>query len=110
MNYKQIGQRIRNERIKLNLNRDKFAEILDLSTNFVGQIERGEKKMSLSTLIKISDCLHISLDFLIRGKEISLDKVDKNDLQMLINKCSRHEIMLISDVIKAILPHLKDES
>ncbi len=110
MNYKQIGQRIRNERIKLNLNRDKFAEILDLSTNFVGQIERGEKKMSLSTLIKISDCLHISLDFLIRGKEISSDKVDQEDLQMLINKCSRHEVMLISDVIKAMLPHLKDKS
>ncbi len=110
MNYKKVGQRIRNERIKFNLNRDKFAEILDLSTNFVGQIERGEKRMSLDTLIKISECLHVSIDFLIRGREELSDKRDDNDLQMLINKCSKYEIMLISDVIKAMLPHLKDES
>ncbi|EKQ54379.1 MAG: putative transcription factor, MBF1 like protein [Clostridium sp. Maddingley MBC34-26] len=109
MNYKQIGQRIRNERAKLNLNREKFAEILELSTNFVGQIERGEKKMSLDTLVKISDCLHISLDFLIRGKDISPDKTDTNKLHMLINKCSQHEISLITDVIKAMLPHLKND-
>ncbi len=109
MNYKKVGQRIRNERIKFNLNRDKFAEILDLSTNFVGQIERGEKRMSLDTLIKISECLHVSIDFLIRGEETLSDKIDDNDLQMLINKCSKHEVMLISDVIKAMLPYLKDE-
>ena len=36
MDYKQIGQRIRDERKKFNFSRERFAEILNLSTNFVG--------------------------------------------------------------------------
>ena len=53
MSGKRIGNRIRQEREKLNFSREKFAEIVDLSPNFLGQIERGEASMSLDTLVKM---------------------------------------------------------
>lgn len=107
MNYKKIGQRIREERTKLRLTREKFAEILDLSTNFLGQIERGEKKMSLETLVKISECLHVSVDYLLNGPKEKPKLEAENQLQALIEICTPKEKYLITDMIRSVLPHLK---
>lgn len=105
MNYKEIGKRIRNEREKLELTREKFAELLDLSPNFVGQVERGEKQMSLATLVNISDCIRVSLDYLVKGT--ADDEVQKGKLQKLIDRCSQEEVWLITDMINSMLPHFK---
>lgn len=64
---KAIGKRIRASREKLGLSREEFAEIVDLSDYYIGQIERGERQMSLSVLVKISRHLHETLDYLIFG-------------------------------------------
>ncbi|WP_026883764.1 helix-turn-helix domain-containing protein [Clostridium akagii] len=104
INYKEIGDKIRIEREKFDMSREKFAELLDLSPFFVGQIERGERKMSISTLINVSECLHISLDYLIFGEAYSDE--EENKLHSLIVKCSEKEASVIEEVIKTILPHI----
>jgi len=84
--------------------------------------------MSLNTLFKISQCLHISLDYLIKGAgtdeldcfvrdnekngylENNINNSHRDDIKeviSLINRCSRKEISIIKDIIKIILPHLK---
>jgi len=101
MDYKQIGQRIRTERKKLNLSREKFAENLNLSPNFVGQIERGEKSPSLETFVSIGTTLHISLDYMVSGN------TETTALQRYISRCTEEEVEYITDVVRAMLPHLK---
>lgn len=105
--YKIIGERIRFERELLGISREKFAEFIGLSPVFIGQIERGERKMSMDTLINISLCLHTSIDYLIFGKESVSKSADTSNFNTLISKCSNHELKIISDVIKVILPHIK---
>ncbi len=46
---KGIGERLRQEREELGLTREKFAEIVELSPLYIGQLERGERQMSLNT-------------------------------------------------------------
>jgi len=104
VDFKEIGDKIRIERERFDISREKFAELLNLSPFFVGQIERGERKMSISTLINVSECLHISIDYLIFG-EIYNNK-ENNNLIVLINKCSEKETLVIEDIIKIILPHI----
>ena len=125
---KGIGERLRQEREELGLTREKFAEIVELSPLYIGQLERGERQMSLNTLFKISQCLHISLDYLIKGAgtdeldcfvrdnekngylENNINNSHRDDIKeviSLINRCSRKEISIIKDIIKIILPHLK---
>ena len=67
INLKEIGSRIRNQREALGLSREKFSEIVGLSPYYIGQIERGDRNMSLDTLIKISSSLNISIDFILKG-------------------------------------------
>jgi transcriptional regulator with XRE-family HTH domain len=104
INYRVIGDKIRIEREKFDISREKFAELLDLSPFFVGQIERGERKMSIGTLINVSECLHISIDYLIFGEVDHLK--EHNSLQSLLNKCSEKEEKVIEEIIKTILPHI----
>lgn len=104
VNFREVGDRIRIEREKFGISREKFAELLNLSPFFVGQIERGERKMSISTLINVSECLHISIDYLIFGE--SYKDEEDNNLQSLIKKCSPKEAKVIEEVAKIILPHI----
>jgi len=117
---KAIGQRIREEREKLRLSREEFAEIIGLSDYYVGQLERGDRQMSLPVMVKISSCLHVSLDYLILGEtEYNAYRVhDSNntykaggsnvdwEMNSLINKCSPKELALIKKLVQAILPYM----
>ena len=42
-----IGNRIRQGREALGLTRDQLAELLGISSYYLGQLERGERQMSL---------------------------------------------------------------
>ncbi|MDF9408655.1 helix-turn-helix transcriptional regulator [Pelotomaculum isophthalicicum JI] len=123
MDNKAIGLRIREEREKLKLSRDEFAEIIELSEYYVGQLERGERQMSLPTLVNIANTLHISLDYLVLGKtehnnyyvhyenniyETSACDIDK-EINNLLNKCSPKELALIKKLVQTILPYIKNE-
>lgn len=117
---KAIGQRIREEREKLGLSREDFAGIIELSDYYVGQLERGERQMSLPALVKIADCLHVTLDYLIFGKTAyngyyAYDERDAYDasaankdteINGLLKKCSPKELELFKKIIKTILPYL----
>jgi len=105
VDYSEVGDRIRIGREEFQISREKFAELLNLSPFFVGQIERGERKMSISTLINVSECLHISIDYLIFG---DIEKAEENNsFQSLISKCSQEEVKVIEEIAKIILPHIK---
>ncbi len=65
INYVQIGQKIKNLRYKAGLTQEQMAEMCEISTSFLGHIERGTRKLSLETAVKIADCLHVSMDALI---------------------------------------------
>ncbi|MGE5630656.1 MAG: helix-turn-helix domain-containing protein [Caulobacteraceae bacterium] len=63
-----IGIRIRTEREKIGLTREQFAEAVDLSALYIGQVERGQRTMSLNTFVRILECLHVEPGAIIFGK------------------------------------------
>ncbi len=65
MNYELLGQRIRMYRKERKYTLEKLAEKLDVSTTFIGQIERASGKPSLETLVKIASALEVSTDALL---------------------------------------------
>jgi len=67
LNYELLGKHIRKRRKEKNLTLEQLAEQLDVSTTFIGQIERGKGVPSLETLVKIANVLEISTDSLLFG-------------------------------------------
>ncbi|WP_245308308.1 helix-turn-helix domain-containing protein [Halalkalibacter urbisdiaboli] len=58
---KLIGERIRNYRKEKGLNQEELAHRAGLHSIYIGQLERGEKQATISSLEKIINVLGISL-------------------------------------------------
>lgn len=65
--YKNIGLRIAQKRINRKLSQEKLAELAGLSRNYIGKIERGERKATLDVLREITTVLNCSLEELFKG-------------------------------------------
>ena len=67
MNYQLLGKHIREKRKEKKYTFEQLAEKLDVSTTFIGQIERAKGIPSLETLVKIANVLETSADSLLFG-------------------------------------------
>lgn len=67
---KALGERLRQQRKLLSLTQEQLAERLDISIKHYSEAERGLTGMSVENLIKVSEVLQISLDYLIKGIDI----------------------------------------
>lgn len=65
MNYNSIGKNIRKYRTAKGLRQEDLAEQTDLSINYIGMIERGEKTPSLETFINIVNAIGVSSDVIL---------------------------------------------
>lgn len=79
INKKMLGIRIKQARIAKDYSQLVLAEKINISPNFLGDIERGIKKPSLDTLVQISNLLNISVDTLISDSiTVSLEEDNNN--------------------------------
>jgi transcriptional regulator with XRE-family HTH domain len=52
-----LGEAVRIRRKKARLSQEQLAEKADLTRNYIGDVERAEKKITLETLVKIAKAL-----------------------------------------------------
>ena len=83
IDYKAIGQRIREARKEKGLTQEQASELCDITPSYYGNIERGDKKMSLETLARISKGLCVSTDQLIFGCG---EKTEEDDILQLLSQ------------------------
>ena len=62
MELQNIGKRIREKRLEKSWSQEELAEKVNLSSVYIGMIERGEKIPRLETFIKIVNSLETSSD------------------------------------------------
>jgi len=65
VDYPALGEKIREKRLSKGLSQYGVSENVGLSESFYGHIERGDRKLSVESLVKIADYLELSLDFLL---------------------------------------------
>ena len=91
------GERIRKIREDLQMTRERFSEMIDVSDVFLGQIERGERSLSLKTLSKIVSYTGSSSDFILFGNNKNNSTIDK--INRILNKSSDENIEYIYKII-----------
>ena len=72
---KIIGQNIRYERLRRNMSIDELAELLELTSGFVGLIERGRRGATAYNIHRLSEIFGLSVDRLYMPSNAS-SKVD----------------------------------
>src|SRR5699024_10790784 len=83
----KFGLRLENLREKFGFTKKEVSIKLGFTPNVYGAYERGDRRPTLETLIKLSNIYEVSLDYLITGKEY-----ERNDT------CTQNE-MIVQNVI-----------
>lgn len=65
VDYKDLGKRVRILRRQLHMTQEQLAEKLELSSSFLGHIERGTRAASLETIIALCNVLDVSPEYLL---------------------------------------------
>ncbi len=103
MNLKTIGKNIRKYRKEKDIRQDKLAEMADLSTNYIGMIERGEKVPSLETFLKICEALDVSADMLLADTNYNGYRVKDSILSDKLNTLPEDERNKIYEIIDVMI-------
>jgi len=109
MDYRALGRRIREERQKLNLTQERLAEDVDLSTAYVGQIERGERSLTLESLVRLVNRLGITIDYLLSDTVIPRNEALNSLWLQLMGGRSESEKLLAVNMIKLMFNHLDEK-
>jgi len=78
----RLGERIRFLRKDKNMSQERLGELAGLHTNYIGSIERGEKNVTIESLVKVTRGLDITLDELFRYVE---PKENRDELHAIID-------------------------
>lgn len=103
MNLKTIGKNIRKYRKEKDIRQDKLAEMADLSTNYIGMIERGEKVPSLETFLKICEALDVFADMLLADTNYNGYRVKDSILSDKLNTLPEDERNKIYEIIDVMI-------
>lgn len=81
----EIGERLRGIRESMHMTREKFSEKIDITDSFLGQIERGERSLSVRTLRKVVRYTGVSSDYLLFGKGTNNGTIQKINNILALN-------------------------
>ena len=104
MNDRQLlGKRIKSLRRSQGLTQERLAEIIDVNTNYLAVIERGEANPTLALLERLSAGLEVPLSelFQYRREEGCSPVALRQKLERLVNEASDEELPRLTRVFEA---------
>ncbi|MBO5016358.1 MAG: helix-turn-helix transcriptional regulator [Bacteroidaceae bacterium] len=98
-----IGNNLRRCRKVQNFTREQLAEKVGISTTFYANLESGNKMMSLVTLQKMAEVLHVSTDSLLHSDDT--DGKAKN-IDLLLRDQSPDNLAIIEQLVRVCVNEL----
>ena len=102
-----IGRNIRKYRLEKKLRQEDLAERANLSINYVGAIERGEKIPALESLITIINALGVSADMILADVINTGYEIKTSMLSEKLSKLSKDDKNMAYDMIDVLLKYRK---
>lgn len=84
-NAAEFGKRVQESRKAQKLTQEQLADILGIDRAHLGRIEIGAKACSIDLLVELSEALHVSVDYLLKGKQKKSDKQKEELLAAIKN-------------------------
>lgn len=101
----EVGYRIRSIRESLNMSRDCFSELCNISESFLSDVERGNKGITSKTIIKICEKTNVSADYLLFGntQQDSNVSVLLELFSKLDNRYVFHATNMLKEYLQAVI-------
>lgn len=108
LDYKAIGIRIRRFRKELGLTQQTLAEMSNQEPSNISHIERGATKLSLPTIVSISNALGTTIDELLCDSLEGARHPYEHEVAELLEDCSHRELKIITNTIRALKENLRN--
>ena len=107
IDYKAIGQRVRDARLKKQMTQEELAEKVGISTSYASAIETGASKVALPTLIQLANTLDTTVETLLY--DVTPAAVYKYDLEAkkILEDCSKEERSFLINIMRAAREELR---
>lgn len=109
MNYKGLGERIREERLRLHLTQAQLAEAVDISDTYMGAIERGERSLTLDTLVRLVNRLGVTVDYLLADSVTDNDSNITEQFKQIIDNQPMERKQMAINVLRTIFAYFDGE-
>ena len=86
-----IGDRIREKRKEHKLSQRELAEMVHISPSHLSDIENGKKKIGIDILMRITEALQVSSDWLLRTNVPTVGVIEERELSEILGDCDPAE-------------------
>ena len=101
VDYQALGAKIKSRRQALGLTQERVSEKLDLSESFYSRVERGERVISVETLIKIANYFNLSLDYLLLDStRVSASEKVQTELDLIFSGMDPQQSSYLLELLK----------
>ncbi len=108
IDYKKLGERIREERLRLHLTQAQLAEDIDISDTYMGAIERGERSLTLDTLVRLVNRLGVTVDYLLADSVPDSDANIMEQFKQIIDCQTLERKQMAINVLRTIFSYFAD--
>lgn len=106
--WKNFGSRTKTSREQVGMTKEKFAEKINRSENYVSEFEKGNTTCSVHTLHQISKVLKVPTDYLLYGDiEMKKEYTNKEIILEIVERANEDQLEVIKDLIVAVFPDLE---
>lgn len=88
LNFERIGKKIKEVRLEKKLTQEYIADIVDVNTSHISNIENNRVKVSLSTLVQICNALNITVDYILAEEYKQPSSAIEQEILHELNLCS----------------------
>ena len=97
LNQISMGRRIRVIRESRGITREALAEMIDVSAQFIADVEYGNKGVSIRTLFLLKQALGVTSDYILAGKLYAVDEDTEamqicDDIVGILRACSLKQL------------------
>lgn len=108
MDYKRLGKRIREERLRLNLTQAQLAEDIDISDTYMGAIERGERSLTLDTLVRLVNRLGVTIDYMLSDAVSDSDSNIMEQLKQIMDGHPLERKQMAVNVLRTLFSYFEN--
>ena len=103
VDFKRIGAKIREIRLAKGLTQEYVASIAKVNTSHISNIENNRVKISLPTLIYVSNALGVTVDYILSDEYCDSNDAMNNEIIKELDTCNsdtKNKILKIIRVLK----------
>ena len=102
MDYVDLGHRIRKQRTARGWTQEQLAEKINVSTSFIGHVERGSRRASLETLVALANTLGTSVDYLL------CESLNGSSLGAMPQGLTKSQQSVMHEILNTLQGHLEE--